>query len=79
VSWLVAAGVFSSDGGVQQAQGSERKVVDMVVHGGFDQRGEWHGEGMTCHGMVMFFMISCYMISEAWLWSRGSRRVSLLT
>jgi hypothetical protein len=58
-SWLAAAGFCSSYGGVQRVQGSEREVADMVVHGGWERRGEWHGEGMTCHDMVKMVMISC--------------------
>ena len=56
----LAVAVFSLvEGCVQRVQGSEREVADMVVHGGWERRGEWHGEGMTCHGMVKMVMISC--------------------
>jgi hypothetical protein len=72
--------LFFVNGQYQRVQGREGKLADKVVHGGVDQRGEWHGEGMTCHDMVMYPMISCmYLLSETWLWSRGWRRVSRLT
>jgi hypothetical protein len=44
-----------SEGRVEQAQGSEERVKDMVGLIGFDQRGQWHDEAMSCHGMAMFW------------------------
>ncbi|KAK1686258.1 hypothetical protein QYE76_047106 [Lolium multiflorum] len=46
-------------------QGSEGKVEDMVVHGGLDQREEWHGDVQVA-GMVMVLA----MVAK-WGWCRG--------
>jgi hypothetical protein len=59
---------------------SVQRLQDMLMHGGSDWREEWHGEGHDMLGMVMSLMISCrYLVSDAWLWSRGWRRVCVLT
>lgn len=68
-------------GSRQQVQGSEASTVDMVGERE-GKRGAGLGMvgGMSCHSMALSCMRSClHLVSEAWLWSRGSRRVCKLT
>jgi hypothetical protein len=50
----------------QRVQGSERKSFDTVVHGGVDQREEWHVGCMTCFGMIMSLH---FLYNKVCLWS----------